>query len=132
MSFVSKRRIVATEIMPTKNNVLVTGMEFGERFTTGGLIIPGDDRTERGIHPRWALVVAVGPKQDAIKPGEWILVDHGRWTHGLDVTDPNTGETMTVRLVDPKDIFMSMDEKPVDEIVWNTNARKHANEQQAG
>ena len=108
------------KITPTKNNVLVKDMEFGERMTLGGIIIIDDDKKGQGIRPRWAEVVAVGPKQEDVVPGEYILVAHGRWTRGLDMTD-EIGETTTVRLVDPKDILMSSDEPPKEDLTFGIN-----------
>ena len=108
------------KITPTKNNVLVKDMKFGERQTLGGIIIIDDDKKGQGIRPRWAEVVAIGPKQEDVKPGEYILVAHGRWTRGLDMTDEN-GETTTVRLVDPKDILMSSDELPKEDLTFGIN-----------
>ena len=108
------------KIQPTKNNVLVKDMEFGERQTLGGIIIIDDDKKGQGIRPRWAEVVAIGPKQEDVKPGEYILVAHGRWTRGLDMTDEN-GETTTVRIVDPKDILMSSDELPKEDLTFGIN-----------
>jgi co-chaperonin GroES (HSP10) len=105
------------KITPTKNNVLVKDMEFGERMTIGGIIIIDDDKKGQGIRPRWAQVVAVGRLQEDVKPGEYILVAHGRWTRGLDMTDEN-GETTTVRLVDPKDILLSSDEPPKEDLTF--------------
>jgi co-chaperonin GroES (HSP10) len=105
------------KIIPTKNNVLVKDMDFGERMTLGGIIIIDDDKKGQGIRPRWAQVVAVGHLQEDVKPGEYILVAHGRWTRGLDMTDEN-GETTTVRLVDPKDILLSSDEKPKEDLTF--------------
>ena len=108
------------KITPTKNNVLVKDMKFGERQTLGGIIIIDDDKKGQGIRPRWAEVVAIGPKQEDVKPGEYILAAHGRWTRGLDMTDEN-GETTTVRLVDPKDILMSSDELPKEDLTFGIN-----------
>lgn len=119
MSFTSKTRIVAdvNKIKPTKNNVIVTEMEFGDRLTVSGLILPGDDSTERGIRPRWAQVLAVGEKNLDVTVGQWVLVEHGRWTRGIDVTNPDTEESTTIRMVDPKDIILVSDEQPQDEFV---------------
>lgn len=105
------------KIIPTKNNVLVKDMDFGERMTLGGIIIIDDDKKGQGIRPRWAQVVAVGRLQEDVKPGEYILVAHGRWTRGLDMTDEN-GESTTVRLVDPKDILLSSDEAPKEDLTF--------------
>jgi Chaperonin 10 Kd subunit len=101
-------------IRPTKDNVLVTDMHFGDRTTANGIIIISDDKEERGIRPRWARVLAVGPLQEDVAPGEYILVSHGRWTRGIDMTDPETQETTTIRMVDPRDMLMASPELPVD------------------
>jgi co-chaperonin GroES (HSP10) len=107
-------------IQPTKNNVLVKDMEFGERMTLGGIIIIDDDKKGQGIRPRWAQVVAVGPKQEDVVPGEYILVAHGRWSRGIDMTDED-GETTTVRLIDPKDMLMCSDEPPKEDLTFGIN-----------
>ena len=118
MSYTSKIHIKAdyTKIRPTHANIIATDMEFGERKTTSGLILPGDDREERGIRPRWCKVVAVGHKNQDVNPGEWILVAHGRWSRGIDVTN-DEGETTTIRMIDPKDVLIASNESPVDEYV---------------
>lgn len=104
-------------ITPTKNNILVKDMDFGERMTLGGIIIIDDDKKGQGIRPRWAQVVAIGHLQEDVKPGEYVLVAHGRWTRGLDMTNAD-GETTTVRLVDPKEILLSSDEPPSEDLTF--------------
>ncbi len=104
-------KTVKGDILPIKDHVLVSDMEFAQLVTEGGIIIPGDEGTSRGIHPRWGKVYSVGPEQDEIKKGEWILIDHGRWTRGVTlVTDG--GEELQVRRVDIKDILGKQDTKP--------------------
>ena len=113
----TKRRIIAKTIHPLRDNVLVADMEFGDRKTAGGVILPSDDMEQRGIRPRWCRVLAVGPNNEDVKVGEWIYVEHGRWTRGFDMTDPDTDETITVRMVEPKAIIMTADEPILDETV---------------
>ena len=104
-------KTVKGDILPIKDHVLVSDMEFAQLVTEGGIIIPGDEGSSRGIHPRWGKVYSVGPEQTEIKKGEWILVDHGRWTRGVTlVTDD--GEELQVRRVDIKDILGTHDTKP--------------------
>ena len=124
MAYTSKIHIKAdvNKIRPTHKNILVTDMEFGERITKLGIVLPGDDKEERGIRPRWARVLAVGHEQQDVKPGEWICVAHGRWTRGIDMTDPDTGKTITIRLVDPKDVLLSADEMPEDGTVAESHS----------
>lgn len=93
------------------NRVLVTDMHFGEQKTASGLIIGNDDGKTRGIYPRWARVYAKGPENnDEFKVGEWILVEHGRWTRSVNV-ETDEGE-IEVRMVEAESILAYADEKP--------------------
>lgn len=95
---------------PVGATVLVADMNFKERFTSSGIVLPGDDGKASGIRPRWAQVYAVGPLQDDVKPGEWICVAHGRWTRGIKIDDGHG--IKTIRKIDHKDILMISDEPP--------------------
>ena len=101
------------QLQPLKDSVIVSDMVFDARITTGGIIIPNDNGKSLGIRPRWGQVYAVGPEQLDVKPGQWICIEHGRWTRGVDVED-ESGK-VTLRRVDPKDIMMMSDEKPNDD-----------------
>ena len=92
--------------------MLVEDMTFDERLSNGGIVLLNDNGKSSGIRPRWGRVYAVGPKQQDVRVGEWILVAHGRWTRGLDIED-DAGKR-TIRKIDPKDILMSADERPAD------------------
>ena len=117
MSYSSKIHIKADyrKIKPTHKNILVTDMEFEDRVSKGGIILPNDNMEERGIRPRWCRVLAVGHEQEDVKAGEWIYVAHGRWTRGLEIED-ETG-SKTIRKIDPKDILLVSDkeERPQDD-----------------
>jgi len=88
-------------------------MIFGERFTKGGIIMPGDDRKSEGIRPRWGKVFRVGPKQKDVKQGEYILIKHGRWTRGIEMEID--GEDVTIRKVDNNDILLVSAEPKTDD-----------------
>ena len=77
---------MSESLRPLRSNVIVTNLERGERLSTGGIIIVDDDGKDHGIRPRWAQVYAIGPEQKDVKVGDWILMQHGRWTTGLDLT----------------------------------------------
>jgi hypothetical protein len=85
--------------------------------TGSGLILPGDDMEQRGIRPRWCRIIAVGPDQEDVEVGEWVYVDHGRWTRGVDIFDTDSETEMTIRMVDPKDMILHSDEPLRDETV---------------
>jgi hypothetical protein len=98
-------------LTPLGATVLVSDMNFKERFTTGGIVLLADDGKASGIRPRWAQVYAVGPDQHDVVPGEWICVAHGRWTRGIKIDDGTS--VKIIRKIDHKDILMVSDEPPV-------------------
>lgn len=101
------------KVRAVSNRVLVSDMYFGEQTTASGLIIKNDDGTTRGIYPRWAKVHCKGPANtDPYQVGQWILVEHGRWTRGFKV-DEGTGE-IDLRMVDADCILMYADQRPND------------------
>ena len=100
------------KLTPLKATILVYGMEFNERITRSGIILPDDDMKGAGIRPRWAKVYAVGPDVTDVKVNDYILVAHGRWSRGQAIED-ETGEK-TIRKVDPNDILLISDE-PVED-----------------
>jgi len=115
MKNIDYRHIVqAEDIIPIKDHVLVQDMDFQAQVTKGGVYLPNDDGTGQGIRPRWAKVYSVGRLQKEVSPGEWVLVDHGRWTRGVLIQKPN-GEELVLRRVDFKDILGTSDQ-PADEV----------------
>ena len=95
------------------DNVLVTNMNFEEQVSTGGIIIKSDDGKSEGIRPRWGQVFKVGPDQTDVKVGDWILIEHGRWTRGVQLEDDN-GKVITIRRVETKAILAISDHLPQD------------------
>lgn len=102
-------------IRALNNHIIVTDMNFDQKITHGGIIIPHSDKKLEGIHARWARVYAVGPEQQDVQVGQYVLVSHGRWTRGLDIEDLE-GEK-TIRRVDNKDILMVSNEPMQDETI---------------
>ena len=95
-------------------HVLVTDMHFGERKLGSGIIMLNDDGKGEGIRPRWAKVFAIGPEQQDVRVGQWILVAHGRWTRGVKIEEPS-GNELTIRRVDNNDVLLLSDEQPQDD-----------------
>ena len=102
-------------ISPIRDHILVVDMDSENEKVVNGIIIPGEAGIDRGIHPRQALVHAVGPDQDDIEPGDWILVEHGRWTRGVKLDDGKV-----YRKVDPEAVLAISDER-VDSNSTNSN-----------
>lgn len=104
------------KLSPIGNRVLVSDMHFGEQLTRGGLILTDDNGSTRGIYPRWGKVHSKGPENtDDYSVGDWILVEHGRWTRGIDI-DEGTGEK-TLRMVEAESILGWSKEKPEDAVI---------------
>jgi co-chaperonin GroES (HSP10) len=96
---------------PVGNRVFVTDMHFGEQTTASGLIVSSDDGKTRGIYPRWAKVHSKGPKnKDPYEVGDWILIEHGRWTRSFFV-ETDTGE-LELRMAESESILGWSDSKP--------------------
>ena len=98
------------------NHVIVRDMSFEGRKLASGIVLLGDDGKTDGIRPRWGQVYKVGPEQTDIQEGQWVLVEHGRWSRGLKVEI--AGEEIVIRRADPKCIiFVSNDEPEADETI---------------
>jgi co-chaperonin GroES (HSP10) len=106
---------VTGTIKPLGAKVFVSDMEFGERKTSTGIFIPSANGKAEGISPRWGKVWAVGNDQKDVTIGEWILIEHGRWTRTVEV-EQEDGSLLEVRMVDADAIMMSADDQPDDQI----------------
>lgn len=106
------------------DHVIVTDMDFGMRKLNSGIVLLGDDTKTDGIRPRWAKVYAVGPEQKDVSVGQWVLIEHGRWTRGLKVEIDN--EEFVIRRADPSAIIFAQDQLPegVDTISNVVDAQK--------
>jgi co-chaperonin GroES (HSP10) len=103
---------VEGKLRPLNDNILVTDMSFEEQTTASGIVIQSDDGKAHGVKPRWCRVWAVGPDQTDVKVGEWILVEHGRWTRGVTVKED--GKEILIRRVENVSVMLQADEKPND------------------
>lgn len=105
--------VLQGKIKPLHDNIMVSHIEFGMEQTRSGILLHSDNGKGSGIHPRWAKVFSVGDEQKDVKVGEWILLEHGRWSRGLKyLTD--SGEELTLHLADKNAILICTDEKPDD------------------
>jgi hypothetical protein len=100
------------------DHVLIRDMNFGARKLASGIFLLNDDGKTEGIRPRWAKVYAVGPEQKDVQVGQWVFIEHGRWSRGMEVQIG--GEEFTLRKADPKCIIFVSDEEPTeDETISN-------------
>lgn len=100
------------KIRAIRNDVIISNMDFGEIKTESGIVIRSDDGQAHGVKPRWAKVYKVGPDQHDIKVGQWIYVEHGRWTRKVKINDGESDHE--IQKVEVKSILIVADEKPSD------------------
>jgi hypothetical protein len=64
------------------------------------------------VHPRWGRVHVKGNgNTDDYKVGDWVLIEHGRWTRTINV-DQDDGSVLKVWIVDETGIIGWSDETP--------------------
>lgn len=93
------------------NKILCHYIEKGQQTTSGGIVLLDDDSSEGGIRPRWMQVYSVGPEVKDIQEGQWVMVEHGRWTHAMTIRDGNN-EEFTVWGAEEESILLIADEEP--------------------
>lgn len=107
----SATRVKATTFRPYKGKVFVTDIERGETVTKSGIIITDDNMTNRGIRARWARVWAIGDDVHDIAVGDWILIEHGRWTNRITIEIDGV-ETDVWRVDWPDAVLVASDVEP--------------------
>jgi co-chaperonin GroES (HSP10) len=101
------------QVRPLSKDLLVIGMDMGEQVTTAGIVIASDDGKAHGVKPRWAEVYRVGEQCEInVKPGQWILIEHGRWTRKIKIND-GEGEK-EFQKVEVKSVIAVTDQRPND------------------
>ena len=108
------------QIRAIKDDVIVSDMDFGEIKTSSGIILRSDDGKAHGVKPRWGKVYKIGPNQEDVKEGQWILIEHGRWTRSVKIKVDN-GEEIEIRRVENKSIMLISDHKPSDVYLGESN-----------
>lgn len=101
------------QVRPLSKDLLVINMDMSEMKTAGGIVIQSDDGKAHGVKPRWAEVYKVGAECDLdVKVGQWILIEHGRWTRKIKINDGD-GEK-EFQKVETKSVMAVADERPND------------------
>ena len=103
------------DIDPLPNDILVHNMDTGEgTYGKSKIIISSSDKSAtHGIRPRWAQIYKIGSRVDYTKVGDWVLIDHGRWSYGRTVTHDD-GSTSYVQKADPNGIMIVTEHEPED------------------
>lgn len=98
------------KIRALHKDVIISNMSFDEMKTASGLILRSDDGKSHGIKPRWGQVYKTGPKQTDVKIGQWILVEHGRWSRRIKIHDGESEKF--IQKIDVDCILAVSDEPP--------------------
>lgn len=106
---------VNNELEAIRDVIVCCDAEFGDQQTSAGIIIKSNIKESQGITSRWMRVHKVGTNIDFLQPGDWVLVEYGRWTEGFEVD----GIEEAYR-VDPKGCMAVSDEKP-DTLYYNSD-----------
>jgi len=101
------------QVRPLPKDILVYNMDMGEQKTSSGIIIQSDDGKAHGVKPRWAQVYKIGDKCELdVRVGQWILIEHGRWTRKIKIDD---GESIKeVQKVEVASVLAVTDQRPND------------------
>lgn len=102
------------KLRPLKGNIFAQ-LQVGERVTKSGIVLRDDNGKMEGIRPRWGKVWQVADDITYIKPGQWILVEHGRWTMAITIKD-DLGNDFKFSKIDPNGILCVQDEAPEEDI----------------
>lgn len=101
------------QVRPLSKDLLVINMDMGEQVTRGGIVIMSDDGKAHGVKPRWAQVYKVGDQCEIdVVPGQWVLIEHGRWTRKIKIDD-GEGEK-EFQKVEVASVIAVADQRPND------------------
>ena len=104
-----------TMIRPLRERVLAELLGLDTRVTASGIIIQSENGKDRSIRPRWAHVKLVGEGIDWVKPGQYVLVAHGRWSRQFECE--HNGEKLKLVHLDNKECLIVSDELPEDDYI---------------
>lgn len=93
---------------PMKGKIFVTEFDEGMHITKGGIILQDDMGKEAGIRPRWAKVAIIGEGIEHVAEGDWVLVEHGRWTKRIPL-EIDDAEAIDLWMIDPEAILVVSD-----------------------
>jgi len=98
------------KLIPIHDKVIGKSVDdYGLKTTAGGLIINEKDGAAESIRPRWFEVTHVGPKNQVVEVGDFVLVAHGRWSRGFTI---NVDDDTKYFHLDSDEILIKTNTKP--------------------
>ena len=99
-------------LKPRKENIFGVMIEgYGVTKTKGGLMVMEHNMTDGAIRPRWFHVTAIGPDQNDVSVGDYVLVEHARWSRKITV---DFGQDGDLYHIDEKEILLVTDRNPLE------------------
>lgn len=85
---IHRREWQMTKLTPLNDKVIGRMLETVGlvRTSAGGVILGADEAGKDDfVRPRWFEVTHVGPDQQDVAVGDYVLLPHGRWGHGFNL-----------------------------------------------
>jgi hypothetical protein len=92
------------------DHILIKDMKHSETVLQSGIVLRSDSGVSHGVRPRWAEVFMVGPEQKHVSPGNWILLEHGRWSRKILIE--TTEGPLELQRADENGILLISDTEP--------------------
>lgn len=107
------------QCMPT--TIYVDRIEYGERKTKSGIIIPTETMDYQGYfaRPRWCRVKYKADNINFVNEGEWVLLQHGHWSTSMKMEI--NGFQQKVWYISPKSLKEGL-------IAWSKEMPSHLKE----
>jgi co-chaperonin GroES (HSP10) len=102
------------KLNPLRDNVMAKMIEpvGALRKTHGGVLMTEHQQSEEFVRARWFVVTHVGPEQNDVTEGQYVLVSHGRWSRGIDFDNTHL-EADKLFLIDNDELLMVSDIDPL-------------------
>ena len=101
------------KLRPLPGRLYCKALETGLRTSAGGIVLTDDNKATAGaggVRPRWFQVVNVNidTNLDDIKIGDYVLVEHGRWSRRFSGTDIDN-----YSIVEEKAVLLVSEDAPI-------------------
>ena len=105
------------KLKPLPGRLFCASLETGLRATDGGIVLPDDNKMSSGstgVRPRWFQVVNVNvdTNPDDIKIGNYVLVEHGRWSRRFSGKHYNN-----YSIIEEKAVLLVTEDPPIVSVV---------------
>ena len=96
------------KLVPLKDKIFGEMIDtYGERTTSGGIIVVENDGEAASIRPRWFCVTHIGSEQKDIQIGDYVLIPHGRWSRKIKL------EEQELFNLDAESVLLVSEENPI-------------------